>query len=154
MSAHANLDTSDPAKNAKLAQGPSTMTLRFTQGLKPEGSWVQVAGDDGVNRVAEFSFDTIDNKVMRAEVEPLHAGVFTVTYQSLSADDDDYHDGSYQFTVLNPDGSDPGAEAASSQAPGQEDDGGSMTTVVAVVVAAILVGGALVFAFRYKKSPA
>jgi len=153
VSAHANLDTSDPAKDARLTQAPSTMTLRFTQGLKPEGSWVQVAGDDGVNRVTEFSFDPSDKKVMRAEVEPLHAGVYTVKYQSLSAGDDDYHDGSYQFTVLNPDGSNPGAEAASSQPSGEDDDGGSVTTIVAVVAAVILVGGALVFALRYKRSP-
>ena len=154
-SAHANLDTSDPAKDAKLAQGPSTMTLRFTQGLKPEGSWVQVVGDDGANRVTGFSFDPVDKKVMRAELEPLHAGVYTVKYQSLSADDDDYHDGTYEFTVLNPDGSDPGAEAAASQTPAENDNGDSnATTVLAVVGAVILVGGALVFAFRYKRSPA
>ena len=130
------------------------MQLRFTQGLKPEPSWVQVAGDDGVNRVTEFSFDPVDEKLMRAELEPLHAGVYNVKYQSHSADDNDYHDGTYQFVVLNPDGSDPGAEVASSQPPGDEDDGGSATTSIAVVAAVILVGGALVFAFRYKRSPA
>jgi copper resistance protein C len=152
-SAHANLDTSDPPKDARLAQAPSMMTLRFTQGLKPEGSFVQVAGSDGVNRVAGFTFDPADPKVMRATLQPLGPGVYTVRYQSLSADDDDYHDGTFTFTVLNPDGTDPG----SSPSPGDvlaDDDGGSMTTILAVVAAVGLVGGALVFAMRFKRTPA
>ena len=154
VSAHANLDTSDPAKDAKLAQAPATMTLRFTQGLKPEGSFVQVAGADGVNRVSAFTFDAADARVMRATLQPLQPGVYTVKYQSLSADDDDYHDGTYQFTVLNPDGTDP-AEPRPGQSAGDGDDGeSSMTTILAVVAVIVGVGGALVFALRYKRNSA
>jgi hypothetical protein len=152
VSAHANLDTSDPPKDARLAQPPTSMTLRFTQGLKPEGSFVQVSGADGMNKVTAFTFDSADKKVIRASLQPLQPGIYTVKYQSLSADDDDYHDGTYQFTILNPDGTDPGAESSSSQA--QEDGGTSMTTILAIGGAAILVSGALVFAFIYKRNPA
>jgi hypothetical protein len=129
------------------------MTLRFTQGLKPEGSFVQVAGTDGVNRVSGFTFDTADTKVMRATLQPLQPGVYTVKYQSLSADDDDYHDGTYQFTVLNPDGTDPVAAPSPGQSSGDGADGeSSVTTILAVVAAVVAVGGALVFALRYKRN--
>jgi methionine-rich copper-binding protein CopC len=155
VSAHANLDSSDPPKDARLAQAPAAMTLRFTQGLKPDGSFVQVAGADGVNRVSAFTFDPADAKVMRATLQPLQPGVYTVKYQSLSADDDDYHDGTYQFTVLNPDGTDPGAAPSPGQLSGDEDDGSSSTTtIIAVVAAVVLVGGALMFALRFKRNPA
>jgi copper resistance protein C len=155
VSAHANLDTSDPAKDARLAQAPSAMTLRFTQGLKPAGSFVQVVAADGVNRVSSFTFDPADAKVMRATLQPLQPGVYTVKYQSLSADDDDYHEGTYRFTVLNPDGTEPGAAPSPGQAlAGREDDGTSITTILAIGGAAILVSAALVFAFRYKRNPA
>ena len=130
------------------------MTLRFTQGLQPEGTFVQVAGADGVNKVTTFTFDPADAKVMRATLQPLGPGVYTVKYQSLSADDDDYHDGTYTFTVLNPDGSEPGEQPGAVETPGDDDDDGSATTIIAVVAAVILVGGALIFAFRYKRSPA
>jgi hypothetical protein len=91
---------------------------------------------------------------MRATLQPFGAGVYTVKYQSLSADDDDYHDGTYEFTVLNPDGSEPGGASDRAKTPPGDDDGGSITTIVAVVVAALAIGGALVFAFRYKRNPA
>jgi len=153
-SAHANLDTSDPPKDARLAQAPTTMTLRFTQGLKSDGSFVQVASADGVNKVSGFTFDPADARVMRATLQPLQPGVYTVKYQSLSADDDDYHDGTYQFTVLNPDGSEPGSHSDPVQTPDEDDGGGSTATILAAVAAVVVVGGALVFALRYKRKPA
>jgi hypothetical protein len=130
------------------------MTLRFTQGLKPEGSFVQVAGTDGVNRVSAFTFDPSDTKVMRATLQPLQPGVYTVKYQSLSADDDDYHDGTYQFTVLNPDGTDPAEPSPGQSAEDGDDGNSSVTTILAVLAAVAVVGGALVFALRYKRNPA
>ena len=136
--------------------GPITANfdVRFTQGLKPSGSFVQVAGADGVNRVSAFTFDAVDPKLMRATLQPLQPGVYTVKYQSLSADDDDYHDGTYQFTVLNPDGTNPVAPPDPVQTPDEDEGSGSTTTILAVVAAVAIVGAALVFALRYKGKPA
>jgi methionine-rich copper-binding protein CopC len=153
--AHANLGTADPTKDERLSRPPSLITLRFTQALKPEGSWVQVKGSDGANRVREIHFDPLDTKSMQGLLLQLSPGVYNVTWQSLSAEDDDYADGTYSFVVLSPDGSTPGETGNSpAQQPSEDDDSDlSMTTALAVVAVSVVVLGALVFAFRYRRSP-
>jgi copper resistance protein C len=154
---HANLASSEPAIDARLQQPPSELTLRFTQRLKPEGSWVQLKAGDGVNLVQQATFDPEDRYVMRALLPQIAPGEYTVAWQSLSADDDDYADGSFRFILLNPDGSLPGSQGQGTTEPetGAGDGSGtSVATLLAVVAAIALVTGSVLFATRYKKGPA
>ena len=153
---------------APMRGGVNTNGATISETVVMQGGWVPNTGDcndAGTNTfdntaamlTAGFAFDPADPKVMRATLEPLQPGVYTVKYQSLSADDDDYHDGAYQFTVLNPDGSELGSGVSSSVGPdaaGEADDGSSSATLLAGVATVVLVGGALVFALRYKRNPA
>jgi copper resistance protein C len=157
VESHANLASSEPAIDARLVQPPSELTLRFTQRLKPEGSWVQLKASDGVNMVQQITFDQEDRYVMRGRLPQIAPGEYTVSWQSLSADDDDYADGNFRFMLLNPDGSSPGGQGQGTGEPnaGSGDSGGTtVVTLLAVVAAIALVGGALLFVARYRKGPA
>jgi methionine-rich copper-binding protein CopC len=154
---HANLASSEPAIDARIAQPPSELTLRFTQRLKPEGSWVQLKAGDGVNLVQQIAFDQEDRYVMRGLLAQITPGEYTVSWQSLSADDDDYADGSFRFTLLNPDGSLPGGQgrgASGSEQSSEDSSGPNVATLLAVVAGIALVGGAVVFVTGYRKGPA
>jgi methionine-rich copper-binding protein CopC len=154
--AHANLAASEPAKDARVLQPPSDLTLRFTQALKPEGSWVQLKGRDGLNVVREITFDGEAGKVMQAALPQIAPDQYTVTWQSLSADDDDYADGSFRFILLNPDGSSPAGLSQGVNEPDQPsgDGGTSMATLLAVAAGIGLVAAAGVFVVRYRKGSA
>jgi methionine-rich copper-binding protein CopC len=145
-SAHANLDHSEPAADARLVQAPQTLSLYFTQTLNPSGSWINLEDSAGKVTPLAAQVDSADTKVMRAPLPRLAPGAYTVRWQSLSADDDDYADGSFRFVVLNPDGSDPGATSDKSSSD-SDDSGGAglgmiglgVALVVAVVAAIALV---------------
>jgi methionine-rich copper-binding protein CopC len=150
---HANLASSDPSTDARLLQPPSELTLRFTQRLKPEGSWVQLKTREGANLVQQVTFDQDDRYVMRGLLPPISPGEYTVSWQSLSADDDDYADGNFRFILLNPDGSPPDSQGqgASGSEESSEDTGGTdVATLLAVLAAIGLVAGAVVFVTRYR----
>jgi methionine-rich copper-binding protein CopC len=157
VESHANLASSEPAVDARIVQPPSELTLRFTQRLKPEGSWVQLKASDGANIVQQITFDQEDRYVMRGVLPQIAPGEYKVAWQSLSADDDDYADGSFRFTLLNPDGSSPGGQgqAASGSEQSSKDSGGTgVASLLAVVAAVALVAGAFVFVTRYRRGPA
>jgi methionine-rich copper-binding protein CopC len=157
VESHANLASSEPAIDARLVRPPSELTLRFTQRLKPEGSWVQLKARDGVNLVQQVTFDQEDRYVMRGLLPRIAPGEYTVSWQSLSADDDDFADGSFRFMLVNPDGSSPVGQGQGTGKPnaGSGDSGGtSVATLLAVVAAIALVGGAVVFVTRYGKRQA
>ncbi len=136
VEAHAQLDHGDPPADAHLATAPAKITLFFVQGLVPSGSWVTVASGDGVDMVSDIAFDPANKKVMTATLRPLAPGRFTVKWQSLSSDDDDYAGGTYEFTVLNADGTDPAPSAAAARSVASHTGGGSPSPVL------ILIGGA------------
>jgi methionine-rich copper-binding protein CopC len=153
-SAHANLASSEPAQNARVAQPPAELVLRFTQDLERSGSWVQLRDNGGSNLVRSFEFDDANRRLMRAQVADLAPGVYRGVWQALSAEDGDYADSSYEFVVLNPDGSTPGEAEGGGVSPSQDgSDGGlDVSTALVAVVAIVLVGGALVFALRFERT--
>jgi methionine-rich copper-binding protein CopC len=154
VAAHADLLRAEPVVDAKLAQPPAQLTLSFSQGLKRDGSFIQVEESDGSRIPVLVSFDDSDAKIMRAAVNGLIPGSYTVKWQTLSADDD-YHDGTYALTVLNADGSEPeGGPTSSTTA--EEDEGGGSGAVIPVAVTAVVavfVGG-LAFYIQKSGSPA
>src|SRR5688572_28159922 len=47
VGAHADLLRAEPAVDARLAQPPAQLTLHFSQGLKQEGSFIQIENVTG-----------------------------------------------------------------------------------------------------------
>ncbi len=143
--AHANLDHAEPAAGSKLTRLPDRISLYFTQSLVKETSWVQIRDREGKDMELVAEFDPAHPKLMRAVLPPLDPGVYTVRWQSQSADDDDYAQGSFELTLLNPDGSlPPGAQSAA------KDSGGAISVYLLFVIVAGLAaaGGALWFRRR------
>jgi methionine-rich copper-binding protein CopC len=138
VSAHASLERSEPRADSRLAAPPAMLLLEFTQRLNPTGSWVKLIDADEKETLLQPQFDQQTQKTMRAPLESLAPGKYLVRWQSLSLDDDDYADGSFGFTVLRPDGTDPSAP----QAPADQDEGSSPSTLliagIAVVTAAVM----------------
>jgi copper transport protein len=127
--AHAELTSSEPPNGGTLATTPAELTLHFSQNLVTAQSWVAIRDAQGGDTQLKVSFDPSDKKLMRATTPQLPPGIYTIRWQSLSADDDDFQQGSYKLTVLNPDGSKP---------TGNEDNTG---TVLAIVGLIMLVSG-------------
>jgi len=148
--AHADLLRAEPAAGSELPEAPRQLTLYFSQGLKMPGSFVQVRDVDGTQAPVEFAVDASDSKIMRVNLgSTLGAGIYTVRWQTLSADDDDYHDGTFTLTVLNPDGSRPGAAASAAD---NGEDGGSDTLLLAGVTIVVVLAVAATAAFVRKSS--
>jgi methionine-rich copper-binding protein CopC len=153
VEAHASFDYAEPAADSRLRQAPSQLTLHFTQGLKQDGSWVLLRDSSDRDLPVTVEFDAADRKVMRAKLQSLRPGVYTVKWQTLSADDDDYSQGSYRLTILNPDGSDPDSENAIGEpeaGSGSDGDGGSVIVpfMVAAVVLLAIAAGAIFWSRR------
>ena len=123
--AHAELQKSEPPNGGTLATTPAELTLHFSQNLVTAQSWVAIRDAQGGDTQLKVSFDANDKKVMRATTPQLPPGTYTIRWQSLSADDDDFAQGSYKLTVLNPDGSKPA---------GNEDNTGTVLAGVGIVV--------------------
>lgn len=129
--AHAELKSSEPPDGGTLATTPAELTLRFSQNLVTAQSWVAIRDAQGGDTQLKVTFDANDKKVMKATTPPLQPGIYTIRWQSLSAEDDDFATGSYKLVVLNPDGSRP---------PGSEDSTGFVLIIIAAVVAAAFAG--------------
>lgn len=151
--AHANLDRAEPPADARVRQATSRLLLYFTQPIVPRSSWVALSDAAGKERPVALEFEPAEPKLMRARLGPLEPGTYTAKWQSLSADDDDYADGSYGLTVLRPDGTDPSGAPPAGSVPG--DGGGSsspLAFVMAAVAGAVVISGAVMFARRPRKA--
>jgi methionine-rich copper-binding protein CopC len=145
------LDHAEPPAESELRESPPELSLFFTQALKPASSWVLLRDADGNEIQPELAFDAANAKLMKAKLPELKPGVYTVRWQSLSADDDDYAQGSYKLTVLNPDGSRP--QGSTESAAESNGGGGGWVLVVGAVVAGavVLTGGLLILSQRRAK---
>ena len=112
-SAHALLSRSDPPINAALRESPSAVTLFMTEPLERGYSSVRVLDGRGQRRdVGGTEFSEANPTQMRVNVLRLEAGVYTVAWRTLSKIDGHTWNGSYTFSVLNPDGSAPAGTGA------------------------------------------
>ena len=134
--AHAELKSSEPADGGTVATTPAELALHFSQNLVSAQSWVAIRDSQGGDTQLKVSFDANDKKLMKATTPQLQPGTYTIRWQSLSADDDDFATGSYKLIVLNPDGSKP---------PGTEDNTGKVLTIVGLVVVVAIAGFGLWF---------
>jgi len=97
VAAHAELETSTPAAGANLNAAPTTVTLNFSEGLKPDASSFTVKDADG-NEVGSGDVDlnVADRNVMTGDVTITDPGVYTVTY-SVIAEDGHASGGTFSF---------------------------------------------------------
>ena len=108
-SAHALLVRSDPAVNARLVDPPARVTAAFTESLDSSLSYLQVLDGEG-HRVdaGDVAVTPGNSREMSVGLKTgLPSGFYTVVWQTLSAQDGHLLKGSFPFTLLNPDGSEP-----------------------------------------------
>lgn len=153
--AHALLVRADPQINAALIESPQVMNLFFSEPLQQDFSSVEVLDSNGRRRdFGDVEFNPADQTNMTTRVPRLDPGVYTVVWRTLSQVDGHTWNGSYAFTVLNPDGSSAGGAAF---APDLSTPGPPASADAAVkwfsFVAVILLVGGLLFA-RFVGEPA
>src|SRR5262249_38979251 len=86
--AHAVPVTSSPAPNAMLSEGPREITVRFSERVEPRASSLQVFDARGSRIDAGHAVvDTADPWLYRVTLQPLVAGVHTISWRVMSADD-------------------------------------------------------------------
>jgi copper transport protein len=116
--AHAVLLRSNPGQNARLSVSPPLVQLFFSEPLDHSFSTVQVRGSDG-GRVDHGGVRfTADPTEMDLPLPNLPPGIYSVDWTSVSKVDGHRLQGSFPFTVLNPDGSTPAGGVAPAQTGG------------------------------------
>jgi copper transport protein len=102
VEAHARYDRSDPPADGIVAVAPSELRVWFTEEVRTQGSSLQVVDASG-NQVdrgdARVDLNDPDRKLMRVSLAPLADGVYTVTWQAVSATDGHSSDGTFRFGV-------------------------------------------------------
>ncbi|MFQ5472458.1 MAG: copper resistance protein CopC, partial [Dehalococcoidia bacterium] len=107
-SAHALLIQSDPPINARLQDSPTFVRGTFSESLDDRLSSLQVL--DGAGESVDSGETTFgpDPTVMQIDIpDELSPGFYTVIWETLSSVDGHVIKGSFPFTLLNPDGSEP-----------------------------------------------
>ena len=106
--AHALLIRSDPAENAELRVAPDQVIGFFSEALDQRLSSLRVVDGTG-ERVddGETAFGPEAERMSIGIPDELPPGFYTVVWETLSTVDGHLFKGSYPFTVLNEDGSQP-----------------------------------------------
>lgn len=114
--AHALLVRSAPAAGTELATAPATVELWFSEPLEPAFSYAYLVDAAG-NQFGEGA-STVDGAdphhltLTLAPTTTVPPGIYTVLYHTLSQADGHAWLGSFPLTVLNPDGSRPTGDLA------------------------------------------
>ena len=94
--AHAKLQSSTPASNAKLTQAPKTLTLNFSEAaqlavlkLARDGQEIPVPLDKGAKAGQTFTLT----------LPALAPGKYTVQWSAVAADDGHVTKGSFAFSI-------------------------------------------------------
>lgn len=102
VSAHAELDRSNPEANATVKGSPAQIEIWFTEEIA-EGSKIEVAnaaGDKATAGDAKLDLFDPDRKHLTVELKPnLPDGVYTVDWTSISAEDGDTESGTFTFAI-------------------------------------------------------
>jgi hypothetical protein len=97
--AHAFLLRASPAVGSTIRTPPSELTLRFSEGVEPSFSTVQVIGPgDQRFDIGDPRVDERERTVLRMSLKPLTQGVYTVTWRAVSVDTH-VTTGDFKFTV-------------------------------------------------------
>jgi copper transport protein len=114
VQAHAALLRSLPEADARLTLPPDRIELWFSEPLETGFSTARLLDSSGreISNTAVI-IDPDDSTHMILMVDRLEPGVYTVAWQTLSQVDGHPYTGSFPITLLNPDGSSPTGETAS-----------------------------------------
>lgn len=96
--AHALLERANPAPDSNLSSSPSAITLTFNERLERELYSIQVIDSHGHSVTENPTEMSLDQKELHLPLPALGDGIYTVTYQVLSADGHPIR-GSYVITV-------------------------------------------------------
>ena len=148
--AHALLVQSDPGVNARLLDVPVRITAGFTEPLNSALSFIEVLdGQGGRVHDGETRFSMENDREMSVGLRPdLEPGFYVVVWETLSDLDGHLLRGSFPFTILNPDGSEPsgprftGVDIGFS---GGEPTAGPVVTKWLLYVAAFLLTGGVAY---------
>ena len=148
--AHALLVQSDPVVDAQLIDPPDAVTAGFSESLDRSLSTMSVL--DGVGDTFDDGEVTFfDDDAARMAVglqDELPPGFYVVVWETLSSVDGHFIKGSFPFTVLNEDGSEPSGprpEVAGVTSGGEPTIGGTIGKV-GQLVGIVVLAGALAFA--------
>lgn len=98
-SAHAVLQSADPAVNGHANGNVTLVTLRFTEDVERQYTDADVIDEKGVSvKTGPVQFDASDHAKLLVPVGPLYNGIFSVSWQTLSVDSHTAR-GSFLFTV-------------------------------------------------------
>jgi copper transport protein len=128
-SAHALLQSAEPAPNSAVNVSPSTITLTFTEAPDPKLSSVQVLDSSGVS-VATGRAEAVAGHAdeLGIPIRSLSDGVYTVAWRTVSAEDGHIAAGSYAFSVGSPP---PANSAGAAPASSNVASGASLGAVIA-----------------------
>ncbi|MBP7694352.1 MAG: copper resistance protein CopC, partial [Anaerolineales bacterium] len=119
--AHALLLRSLPAADAELAQAPDVIELWFSEPLEPELSGARLLSSTGQEMAIGVALiDPADPTHLTVPIGALTPGIYTVAWHNASQTDGHPWQGSFPFTVLNPDGTRPAGGAGVTAAAGSE----------------------------------
>src|SRR5829696_5638506 len=115
--AHAVPDITVPPIDGSVENAPPVLEITFSEEVA-DGTMIDVVGPDGKSvNAAPAQIDLNDPNRKHVTVElygALPAGIYTVNWSSISAEDGDPDSGSYTFTVTQ--GATPAASPAASPA--------------------------------------
>lgn len=148
--AHAILIRSDPPVNARLQDPPPVVSAFFSEALDTRLSSLKVVNGEG-KRVdsGQTSFGPDAAQMSTTIPEPLPPGFYAVLWQTLSSVDGHLLKGSYPFTILNPDGSEPSGPRPSAGGAAGYSGGAPTAGAVTVKWAGLLAEAALIGALAF-----
>jgi copper resistance protein C len=101
---HAPLASTSPADGEELTSPPDEVVMVFDGELNPDGSGFVVTDADGTEvGTGEVDLDVAERNEIRGAVDISEPGDYTVGWTS-SADDGHPEEGTFSFSVVNPDG--------------------------------------------------
>lgn len=121
-SAHANYVSSNPAAGAILPQAPTNVTVTLSEQIQPGSGSIRVTNASGAEvDLGNTQISPTDAFTMSVGLQHVGPGIYTATWNAVSAVDGHFTTGSFAFAVENPDGSLPGplpsSAATSTSAP-------------------------------------
>ncbi len=166
VTAHSELETSDPADGATLTASPTEITGDFSEAVDPARSTMELRGPDGA-KIATGGVPA-DGPATRMTItgpSVLSPGAYEVRWTTVTADDDGVERGTFTFTIAatsptpGPATSAPAAPSATSTptpaptaaspAPTPTSGTGAGDLLIPILVlGAVLLGGAALFLRR------
>ena len=145
-SAHAILLRADPAVNGELQASPDIVTGFFSESLDQRLSGMEVV--DGAGERVDSGQITFGPEPERMAVgidETIEPGFYTVIWETLSSIDGHLLKGSFPFTILNEDGSQPTGPRFVAASAGGQPEPLNVSVKWALLVFATLLTGSLAF---------